>query len=77
MLRKITVTGAIVGAAAGAVLMAAPAQATDQEFNSNLQGVPAQVCNANVGAAIGFAVPVLSPQSTGACTNGAISTLVK
>ena len=76
MIRKISAAGLVAGAAMGALMMAAPAQATDQEFNSNLQGIPAQVCNANVGAAIGAAVPIVSPQTTGACTNGAISTLV-
>ncbi|MDA2808946.1 hypothetical protein [Nocardiopsis suaedae] len=75
MIRKISAAGLVAGAAMGAFLMAAPAQATDQEYNSNLQGVPAQVCNANVGV-LGAAVPVVSPQTTGACTNGAISTLV-
>ncbi|TQN33076.1 hypothetical protein FHX37_3074 [Haloactinospora alba] len=78
MLRKLAITGAVAGAAMGAVLMAAPAHASgghhggDQQYNQNLQGVPAQVCNANVGAAIGFAVPILSPQTTGDCTNGPV-----
>ncbi|MBB5433093.1 hypothetical protein HDA36_003177 [Nocardiopsis composta] len=67
------------GAALGSVLMAGPAQASDssdQQYNQNLQGVPVQVCNANVGAAIGVVVPVLSPQTTGDCTNGPIQTNV-
>ncbi|WP_017623208.1 hypothetical protein [Nocardiopsis chromatogenes] len=74
MIRKISAAGLVAGAAMGAFLVAAPAQATDQEYNSNLQGVPVQVCNANVGV-LGAAVPIVSPQTTGACTNGAISTL--
>ncbi|TQN33077.1 hypothetical protein FHX37_3075 [Haloactinospora alba] len=75
MLRKLAITGAVAGAAMGAVLMAAPAHASgghhggDQQYNQNLQGVPVQVCNANVGV-LGAAVPVLSPQTTGDCTNG-------
>ncbi|WP_017623212.1 hypothetical protein [Nocardiopsis chromatogenes] len=75
MLRKATVAGALIGAAAGAVLMAAPAQATDQTFNQNLQVVPVQVCNANVGV-LGAAVPILSPQTTEDCTNGPVGTVV-
>ncbi|WP_017538049.1 MULTISPECIES: hypothetical protein [Nocardiopsis] len=75
MLRKATVAGMLVGAAAGAVLMAAPAQATDQTFNQNLQVLPVQVCNANVGV-LGAAVPVLSPQTTEDCTNGPVQTVV-
>ncbi|GAB3498078.1 hypothetical protein [Nocardiopsis coralliicola] len=74
MFRKITAAGLLAGAAMGAVLMAAPAQADDQQYGQNLQGVPVQACNTNVGAAIGLAVPVLSPQTTGDCTNGSIST---
>ncbi|MDA2813173.1 hypothetical protein O4J56_21185 [Nocardiopsis sp. RSe5-2] len=75
MLRKATVAGALVGAAAGAVLMAAPAQATDQTFNQNLQVVPVQVCNLNASA-LGLTAPILSPQTTGDCTNGPVGTVV-
>lgn len=75
-MKKLTAAGVLAGAAMGAVLMAAPAQATDQDYNSNLQGVPIQVCNANVGV-LGAAVPVLSPQTVlGDCTNGPIQTNV-
>ncbi|TQN33078.1 hypothetical protein FHX37_3076 [Haloactinospora alba] len=75
MLKKLTAAGFVAGAAMSAVLMAAPAHASgghhggDQQFNQNLQVVPVQVCNANVGV-LGAAVPVLSPQTTGDCTNG-------
>ncbi|WP_017623209.1 hypothetical protein [Nocardiopsis chromatogenes] len=75
MIRKISAAGLVAGAAMGAFLMAAPAQATDQTFNQNLQVVPVQVCNANVGV-LGAAVPIVSPQTTGACTNGPVSTIV-
>ncbi|MDA2813171.1 hypothetical protein O4J56_21175 [Nocardiopsis sp. RSe5-2] len=76
MIRKISAAGLVAGAAMGALMMAAPAQATDQTFNQNLQVVPVQVCNANVGV-LGAAVPILSPQTTGACTNGPVSTIVE
>ncbi|WP_017558060.1 hypothetical protein [Nocardiopsis baichengensis] len=76
MIRKISAAGLVAGAAMGALMMAAPAQATDQTFNQNLQVVPVQVCNANVGV-LGAAVPILSPQTTGDCTNGPISTIVE
>ncbi|GAB3498083.1 hypothetical protein [Nocardiopsis coralliicola] len=76
-MRKITAAGLLAGAAMGAVLMAAPAQADDQQYGQNLQGVPVELCNTNVGAAIGLAVPVLSPQTTGDCTNGAVSTNIE
>ncbi|WP_017538051.1 hypothetical protein [Nocardiopsis halophila] len=76
MIRKISAAGLVAGAAMGALMMAAPAQATDQTFNQNLQVVPVQVCNANIGV-LGAAVPILSPQTTGDCTNGPISTIVE
>ncbi|GAB3498088.1 hypothetical protein [Nocardiopsis coralliicola] len=75
MLRKITLAGLVAGAALGSALMAAPAQADDQQFNQNLQVLPVQVCNANVGV-LGAAVPILSPQTTGDCTNGPVGTNV-
>ncbi|WP_017593324.1 hypothetical protein [Nocardiopsis potens] len=77
MMRKFAVAGLVAGAALGSVLMAGPAQAhdsSDQQYNQNLQGVPVQVCNANIGAVIGVNVPLLSPQTTGDCTNGPIQT---
>ena len=77
-MKKITAAGLLVGAALGSVLMAAPAHAgdsSDQQFNQNLQLVPVQVCNANV-AVLGATVPILSPQTTGDCTNGPIQTNV-
>ncbi|KIH97793.1 hypothetical protein LP52_17240 [Streptomonospora alba] len=73
MLRKLVAAGAVTGAALGALLLAGPAQAQthggDQQFNQNLQVVPISVCNANA-AVLGVTVPVLSPQTTGDCTNG-------
>ena len=78
MLRKFAVAGLVAGAALGSVLMAGPAQAgdgSDQQFNQNLQLVPVQVCNANV-AVLGATVPILSPQTTGDCTNGPVQTNV-
>ncbi|GAA1092201.1 hypothetical protein [Nocardiopsis composta] len=79
MLRKFAVAGLVAGAALGSVLMAGPAQAgdgSDQQFNQNVQVLPVQVCNANV-AVLGLTVPVLSPQSTGDCTNGPIQSNVE
>src|SRR5690606_41799422 len=72
MMRKFAIAGLVAGAALGSVLMAGPAQASDssdQQYNQNLQGVPVQVCNANVGAA-GGAVAPLSPPRTGGGTTG-------
>ncbi|TQN33075.1 hypothetical protein FHX37_3073 [Haloactinospora alba] len=73
MLRRLCMAGAVAGAAMGAVLMAGPAQASDhggdQQFNQNLQVLPIEVCNANVGV-LGASVPLGSPQKTGDCTNG-------
>ncbi|QBI56001.1 hypothetical protein [Streptomonospora litoralis] len=81
MLRKLGIAGVIAGAALGAVVAASPANAGayggDQQYNQNLQGVAAQSCNANVAAAIGVTVPVLSPQTTGDCTNGPIGANVQ
>ena len=78
MLRKLGVAGLVAGAALGAVLVATPASAShggDQQYNQNLQAVPVQLCNTT--AAVGLVavnVPVLSPQTTGDCVNGPIST---
>ncbi|RCV52771.1 hypothetical protein [Marinitenerispora sediminis] len=76
MLKKLTAFGLVAGAAMGALLTAAPAQAhgwdvnaSEQQYNQNLQVVPVQVCNANVGV-LAIVVPVLSPQTTGDCVNG-------
>ncbi|MUL41922.1 hypothetical protein FZ103_12170 [Streptomonospora sp. PA3] len=73
MLRKLVAAGTIAGAALGALLLAGPAQAQthggDQQFNQNLQVLPISVCNANLSV-LGATVPVLSPQTTGDCTNG-------
>ncbi|MCY9787481.1 hypothetical protein KIK06_26725 [Nocardiopsis sp. EMB25] len=79
MLRKLTVTGAIVGIAFGAALAASPASAShggDQQFNQNLQVVPVQLCNTElaVGLLAGVNIPILSPQTTGDCVNGPEST---
>ncbi|MFE6305959.1 hypothetical protein ACOQFV_00740 [Nocardiopsis changdeensis] len=78
MLRKLGVAGLVAGAALGAVLVATPASAShggDQQYNQNLQAVPVQLCNTS--AAVGLVavnIPVLSPQTTGDCVNGPIST---
>ncbi|WP_116247452.1 hypothetical protein [Nocardiopsis sp. FIRDI 009] len=78
MLRKLGVAGLIAGAAFGVVLSGSPASAShggDQQYNQNLQGIPVQLCNTS--AAVGLVavnVPVLSPQTTGDCTNGPVST---
>ncbi|MDE3722362.1 hypothetical protein PWG71_13280 [Nocardiopsis sp. N85] len=80
MLRKLGVAGLIAGAALGAVLSATPASAShshggDQQYNQNLQAIPVQLCNTS--AAVGLVavnVPILSPQTTGDCVNGPIST---
>ncbi|QBI56002.1 hypothetical protein [Streptomonospora litoralis] len=73
MKKKLTAAGLIAGAAMGAVLMAGPAHAGpyggDQQFNQNLQVVPIQLCNTNASV-LGATVPILSPQTTGDCTNG-------
>ncbi|MFE1167711.1 hypothetical protein [Nocardiopsis sp. NPDC058789] len=81
MLRKLGVAGLVAGAAFSAVLAATPASAShgshggDQQYNQNLQAIPVQLCNTS--AAVGLVavnVPVLSPQTTGDCVNGPIST---
>src|SRR5690625_659489 len=73
MLRSLAAPGATAGAALGAMLAAGPAQAQtyggDQQFNQNLQVLPITGCNTNA-AVLGANVPVLSPQTTGDCTNG-------
>ncbi|MGW8528492.1 MULTISPECIES: hypothetical protein [Nocardiopsidaceae] len=81
MLRKITTATAIAGIALGAMLAASPASASgshggDQQYNQNLQLVPVQLCNTElaVGLLAGVNVPILSPQTTGDCVNGPIST---
>jgi hypothetical protein len=81
MLRKLGVAGLIAGAALGAVLSATPASASgshggDQQYNQNLQAVPVQLCNTDlaVGLLAGVNVPILSPDTTGDCVNGPVST---
>ena len=81
MLRKITTATAIAGIALGAMLAASPASASgshggDQQYNQNLQAIPVQLCNTElaVGLLAGVNVPILSPQTTGGCVNGPIST---
>ncbi|MFE1167710.1 hypothetical protein [Nocardiopsis sp. NPDC058789] len=78
-MRKFTAATAIAGVALGAILAAAPASAShggDQQYNQNLQLVPVQLCNTElaVGLLAGVNVPILSPQTTGDCVNGPIST---
>ncbi|NKY98253.1 hypothetical protein [Nocardiopsis alborubida] len=80
MLRKLGVAGLVAGAAFGVVLAGSPASASgshggDQQYNQNLQAIPVQLCNTE--AAIGLIavnIPILSPQTTGDCVNGPIST---
>ncbi|WDZ91629.1 hypothetical protein [Nocardiopsis sp. HUAS JQ3] len=84
MLRKLTTATAVAGIALGAILAASPASAGaahgshggDQQYNQNLQLVPVQLCNTElvVGLLAGVNVPVLSPQTTGDCINGPVST---
>ncbi|MBB6175091.1 threonine/homoserine efflux transporter RhtA [Nocardiopsis mwathae] len=74
MLRKLGIAGLAVGAAMGAVLAATPANA-DVQANNNLQLIPLQVCNANVGV-LGAAVPIFSPQTAKNCTNGPVNTSI-
>ncbi|NYH53353.1 MULTISPECIES: hypothetical protein [Nocardiopsis] len=80
MLRKLTTAAAVAGIALGTVLAATPASAGthggDQQYNQNLQAVPVQLCNSEivVGILAAVNVPVLSPQTTGDCVNGPIST---
>jgi hypothetical protein len=81
MLRKLGISTLIAGAALGAVVAASPASAAtgsgDQQYNQNLQGIPVQICNSNIAAVIGVNVPVLSPQTSGDCINGAVGTNVE
>ncbi|MCK9872625.1 hypothetical protein AB0M72_26445 [Nocardiopsis dassonvillei] len=80
MLRKLGIAGLVAGAAFGVVLAGSPASASgshggDQQYNQNLQAIPVQLCNTE--AAIGLIavnLPILSPQTTGDCVNGPIST---
>ncbi len=84
MLRKLTTATAVAGIALGAILAATPASAGemhgshggDQQYNQNLQLVPVQLCNTElaVGLLAGVNVPILSPQTTGDCINGPVST---
>ena len=79
MLRKLGVAGLVAGAAFSAVLAVTPASAShggDQQYNQNLQAIPVQLCNTDlvVGLVAGVNVPVLSPQTTGDCVNGPVST---
>jgi hypothetical protein len=81
MIKKMAAAGLVAGAAMGALLMGAPAHASqgshggDQQFNQNLQLVPIQSCNleASIGL-VAVNVPILSPQTTGDCVNGPIGT---
>ncbi|MBQ1080281.1 MULTISPECIES: hypothetical protein [Nocardiopsis] len=81
-MRKFTAATAIAGVALGAILAAAPVSAShgshggDQQYNQNLQAIPVQLCNTElaVGLLAGVNVPILSPQTTGDCVNGPIST---
>ncbi|SIO90515.1 hypothetical protein [Nocardiopsis sp. JB363] len=78
MLRKLGVAGLVAGAAFSAILAASPASAShggDQQYNQNLQAVPVQLCNTSAAVGlVGVNVPILSPQTTGDCVNGPIST---
>ncbi|MFD6095035.1 hypothetical protein ACFVWN_17830 [Nocardiopsis flavescens] len=80
MLRKLGVAGLIAGAALSAVIAASPASASgshggDQQYNQNLQAIPVQLCNTSAAVGlVGVNVPILSPQTTGDCVNGPIST---
>ncbi|MBB4929330.1 hypothetical protein F4561_000150 [Lipingzhangella halophila] len=72
MFRKFGVAGAVVGAALGAVLMAAPAQAGDHgdhtehtnQSSENHQLVPIQLCNTNI------AILGVNNSEAGDCVNG-------
>ncbi|CAL9457340.1 hypothetical protein SUDANB121_02582 [Nocardiopsis dassonvillei] len=81
MLRKFATATAVAGIALGAALFATPASASgshggDQQYNQNLQAVPVQLCNTElaVGLLAGVNIPILSPQTTGDCINGPVST---
>ena len=77
-MRKFTAATAIAGIALGAMLAAAPASAShggDQQYNQNLQAIPVQLCNTNaVVGLVAVNLPILSPQTTGDCVNGPVST---
>jgi hypothetical protein len=80
MLRKFTTAGAVAGIALGAMLAASPASAGgshggDQQYNQNLQVVPVQLCNTELAVGlVAVNIPILSPQTTGDCINGPVST---
>ncbi|WP_017573404.1 hypothetical protein [Nocardiopsis halotolerans] len=81
MLRKLGVAGLVAGAAFGVVLTGSPALAGtsshggDQQYNQNLQAIPVQLCNTEaVVGLVAVNIPILSPQTTGDCTNGPVST---
>ncbi|MFC7329334.1 hypothetical protein [Marinactinospora rubrisoli] len=83
MLKKLTAFGLVAGAAMGALLSATPAQAhgwdinaSEQQYNQDLQVIPVCVANNNIGALIGVNVPILSPQTSGDCATGATGTNV-
>ena len=81
-MRKFTAATAIAGIAFGAMLAATPASAShggDQQYNQNLQAVPVQLCNTElaVGLLAGVNAPILSPQTTGDCINGPVSTNIQ
>ncbi|CAM3694951.1 hypothetical protein GCM10009799_19940 [Nocardiopsis rhodophaea] len=69
-MKKLVSAGFAASALIGALFMATPAYG--DAANNNLQVLPVQVCNANVGV-LGLALPIASPQTTGHCTNGPIS----
>ncbi|MFC3994610.1 hypothetical protein ACFOVU_01685 [Nocardiopsis sediminis] len=81
MLRKLGIAGLVAGAAIGVVMSGTPAMASDydgdQQYNQNLQAIPIELCNPNISALIGITIPVLSPQTTGDCVNGPISTNIE
>jgi hypothetical protein len=80
MLRKLGVAGLIAGAALSVALTGAPASASgshggDQQYNQNLQGIPVQLCNTELAVGlVAVNIPILSPQTTGDCINGPVST---
>ncbi|CAM3694849.1 hypothetical protein GCM10009799_19910 [Nocardiopsis rhodophaea] len=73
MLRKFVAGALMAGVTMSTLMMATPAQADDYTANNNLQLVPIQLCNPNVGV-LGAAIPLFSPQKTKNCTNGPINT---
>ncbi|WP_285731817.1 hypothetical protein [Nocardiopsis sp. ATB16-24] len=80
MLRKLGVAGLVAGAAFGVVLSGSPAFAHgshggDQQYNQNLQAIPVSLCNTEaVVGLVAVNLPILSPQTTGDCVNGPVST---